>query len=51
MELAAKFVAQVFFFSLVTSESTPKEWVGHIRVEEEEGGALKGAGFLPQICC
>lgn len=29
--LAAKFVAQVFFFSLVTSESTPTEWVGRYK--------------------
>lgn len=50
MELAAKFVAQVFFFSLVTSESTPTEWVEEERKGKEEGGAVREAGFLLELC-
>lgn len=49
MGLAANFVAQVFFFSLVTSESTPTERVGKTpgwrRKGQEEGGAVDRGGL------
>lgn len=53
--LAAKFVAQVFFFSLVTFESTLKERVGeNTRVEEEGTGrgwsCGEGRGLLLELC-
>lgn len=48
--LAAKLVAQVVFFSLVTSESTPKEWVEHIWVEEKWRGRGRGCGGGRAFC-